>query len=281
MSGELAAVFYGLFSAAAFGTADFSGGLASKRASPISVVITSQVVGLALMLALAVLLDPAFPPLAHLLLGGVGGIVGALALLGFYRVLATGRMGVAAPLTAVTTGALPVLVGVFTYGLPGALKLAGFALALLGIWLISQTEGDAGRLSARDIAGPLIVGLGFGVFFVIIDQVNDIAVFWPLAAARLASLTLLLLTTRARNETPFAGRALLPLVAVVGVLDALGNATYALAALSGRIDIAAVLASLYPAATVGLAAVVLREPISRIQGIGIFAALAAVILIAL
>lgn len=281
IGGEFASVVLGLASAASWGTADFSGGLASKRANPFSVVITSQIVGVLMLLGLALVFDKAFPPVQHLLLGGVGGIVGALSLLCFYTALATGRMGVAAPVTAVMTALIPALVGAFIYGLPDALKLVGFGLALLGIWLISQSALDGRSLTLRELLLPLAAGTGFGILFVIIDQVNDVAIFWPLVAARVASLTMMTSVTLLRRQRPLTEASLFPLLVVCGILDAGGNAFYALAAQAGRLDVAGVLGSLYPAATITLAWLVLKEPITRVQTFGIIAALTAVVLIAL
>jgi drug/metabolite transporter (DMT)-like permease len=281
MTGELAAIVYGIASAMSWGTADFSGGLASKRASAVSVVITSQIVGILMLLVLALIFDPQFPPISHMLIGGLAGLFGVLSLLGFYRLLADGRMGIAAPLTAVTTAAVPALVGTLVYGLPGASKLVGFGLALAGIWLISQTKNESGGLTLRDLGLPLMIGLGFGMLFVLIDQANDIALFWPLVGARAASLTVMISITLMRRQPLFTEPKMLPLVAFAGALDAGGNGFFALASRAGRLDIAGVLGALYPAATILLAYFVLKEPISRIQSAGIVAALAAVALIAI
>jgi drug/metabolite transporter (DMT)-like permease len=282
MTGELAAIVYGIASAMSWGTADFSGGLASKRASAVSVVITSQIVGILMLFVLALIFDPQFPPFSHILIGGLAGIFGVLSLLGFYRLLADGRMGIAAPLTAVTTAAVPALVGTLVYGLPGVSKLVGFGLALAGIWLISQTKNESGGgLALRDLILPLAIGAGFGMLFVLIDQANDIAIFWPLVGARAASLTMMISITLMRRQPLFTETKMLPLVAFAGILDAGGNGFFALAANAGRLDIAGVLGSLYPAATILLAYFVLKEPISRIQSAGIVAALAAVALIAI
>lgn len=282
MTGELAAIVYGIASAMSWGTADFSGGLASKRATAASVVITSQLFGILLLFVLALIFDPQFPPISHMLLGGLGGIFGALSLLGFYRLLADGRMGIAAPLTAVTTAAVPALVGTLIYGLPGVSKLVGFGLALVGIWLISQTKNESGgNLTVRDLILPLAIGTGFGLLFVLIDQANDIAIFWPLVGARAASLTMMISVTLLRRQPLLTETKMLPLVAFAGFLDAGGNGFFALAAKAGRLDIAGVIGSLYPAATILLAYFVLKEPISRVQAAGIATALAAVALIAL
>src|SRR5262249_29408299 len=121
-------------------------------------------------------------------------------------------------------------------------------------------------------------GCGFGCFFILLSRVSPGHTFWPLAAGRLTSLALMLtvIPLRRRQQPALPGRRVIPLVALAGVLDAIGNTFFVLAAHSGRLDVAAILSSFYPAATVLLAAVVLRERVTRIQGIGILLALLAV-----
>jgi drug/metabolite transporter (DMT)-like permease len=125
----------------------------------------------------------------------------------------------------------------------------------------------------------LLAGCGFGCFFILISRVNPATTFWPLAAARLTSVLVLLIMMRLRRQQILPGKAVAPLVALAGILDAIGNAFFVLAAHSGRLDVAAILSSLYPAATVLLAALILRERVTRIQAIGIVLVLLAIPLI--
>lgn len=277
MNPEVAAIVFGLASAASWGAGDFSGGLASKRQDVTVVIVVSQVFGVIMLAALALLWQEAVPSLQHLFYGALAGIAGALGLSALYRGLATEHMGIIAPLTAVIAAGLPVLVSLFNVGLPGNQQLIGFAFAFAGIWLISQ-QGNGLRLAPRALTLPLLAGAGFGLFFILIDQVSESAVFWPLVAARLSSMALLslvLLRRRARVRQPLN----LPLLALTGVLEAGGNIFFALASASGRLDIAAVLASLYPAITVFLAWLVLEERLSPRQWMGIVATMASIILI--
>jgi len=217
-----------------------------------------------------------------LLWGGLAGVIGALGLIAFYTALASGKMGIAAPVSAVLTAMLPVLFSALTAGLPGPLRLGGFVLALLAIALISRPEHAAdGRPQGIGLA--VLAGLGFGCFFILISRVSPGSTFWPLAIARLTSVVSLLvvmLLRRQRKQRPLSGvRRVALLVLLAGTLDALGNAFFVLAAHSGRLDVAAILSSLYPAATVLLAAVVLRERVTRIQAVGILLVLLAIPLI--
>ena len=279
-----ATVVFGLAASLCWGSGDFSGGLASRRINATTVVIAGYTVGFVLLLALALIWREPFPAPMDLLWGGLAGVVGALGLIAFYTALASGKMGIAAPVSAVLTAMLPVLFSAFTAGLPGPLRLGGFVLALLAIALISRPEHADGRPQGIGLA--VLAGFGFGCFFVLISRVSPGATFWPLAVARLTSVVLLLVVTVLRRQQKQQKQQILsgvrrvaPLVLLAGILDALGNAFFVLAAHSGRLDVAAILSALYPAATVLLAAVVLRERVTRIQAVGILLVLLAIPLI--
>ncbi|MGH2514890.1 MAG: EamA family transporter [Ktedonobacterales bacterium] len=274
MNHLVATAVFGLTASLCWGSGDFSGGLASRRANVSSVIIAAYTVGFVLLVALALGWKEPFPAPADLLWGGLAGIAGALGLVAFYSALARGKMGIAAPVSAVLTAALPVLFSAFTAGLPSPLQLGGFVLALLAIGLISRPERTSG--SPQGIRLAVLAGCGFGCFFIFISRVHPGATFWPLAVARLTAVCLLLISTRRQRQQILPGIAVAPLVVLTGILDAVGNAFFVLAAHSGRLDVAAILSSLYPAATVLLAAYILRERVSRVQGIGILFVLLAI-----
>ncbi len=276
---ELAPIVFGLSSAACWGAGDFCGGLAAKRAPADRVVISSQIISLIFLAALALLTREAPLSSDRLLLAGVAGMFGAVGMLALYRSLADGHMGVAAPVSAVVAAAVPVIAGAFMEGLPGRPQLIGFGLAFAAVWLVSQTTHVTIQL--RDLGLPFLAGLSFGIFFVIIGSVGQAAVWWPLIAARLGSLSLLIGLALIRWQAVIVARPLLTLVVIIAVMEVGGNACYILARQAGRLDVAAVLSSLYPATTVLLARFVLKEHIGRAQVLGIAAALAAIILITL
>lgn len=276
--GGIAAVVFGLASALSWGAGDFSGGLATKRAPVFGVLAIGHAVGLVLLIGLALLWAEPLPAIADLGWGLAAGVAGAVGLASLYRALAIGQMGLVAPLSAVLTAALPALFGALTEGLPSTLKLVGFVLALVGIWLVAGTGGSAG---ARDGLGlAVLAGCGFGVFFILVHRAGANAVFWPLVAARIGSLGLVLPIAFGRRQLLWPDRQLLVPVLLSGALDVAGNAFFVLAAQAGRLDVAAILSSLYPASTVLLAALLLGERLLRVQLIGIVAALAAIALIA-
>ncbi|HET9919440.1 MAG TPA: DMT family transporter [Ktedonobacteraceae bacterium] len=279
MSSSFATVIFGLAASLCWGSGDFNGGLASRKSNASSVVIAAYAVGFVLLFVLALIWKEQFPAFIDIAWGGLAGIAGAIGLVSFYSALSAGRMGIAAPVSAVLTAGLPTLFSAFTQGFPSLLQLGGFILALLAIGLISRPEHAKGRPEGIGLA--LLAGCGFGCFFILISQVSHTAVFWPLATARLTSVCFLLLMALLRRQQALPKKSVTPLILLAGVLDAMGNAFFILSAHSGRLDVAAVLSSLYPAATVLLAALILRERVTRIQGVGILLALAAVPLISI
>ncbi len=280
MPGEVTAVLFGLAAAASWGAGDFSGGLATRRSrSVLAVVILSQLLGGCLLAVLALAISESWPQGHDLWWSGAAGLSGAVGLVTLYRGLAVGRMGVVAPVTAVFSASLPVLVSLLQEGLPTLVQFAGFALALTAVWLVSRT-GSQHPIRLADLALPLVAGLGFGGFFIFADQITIGAVLWPIVVARGTSTSfLLLLLLLRRQPQPWPARTQLPLVALVGLLDTGGNTFFLLATQAGRLDIASILSSLYPAVTVCLAWLVLQENLTRQQALGIVAAVTAVLLI--
>jgi drug/metabolite transporter (DMT)-like permease len=272
-----ATVIFGLAASLCWGSGDFSGGLASRRAYAGSVVLADYAVGFVLLVTLALLLREHVPDPLDLLWGVLAGVMGVLGLLAFYAALARGKMGIVAPVSAVLTVALPVLFSAFTAGLPTLLQLGGFVLAGLAIGLIARPERTTEPPQGIGLA--LLSGCGFGCFFILISRVHPAATFWSLAGARFSSIGVLLVLLRLQRKPLLPGMRVAPLVVLAGTLDALGNVLFLLAAQGGQLDVAAILSSLYPAATVGLSALVLHERVMRIQALGILLVLLAVPLI--
>lgn len=151
-------------------------------------------------------------------------------------------------------------------------------MALAAVWLLSGAAGDTG-VHRAELGYAFLAGSGFAFFFILIDQANETAIFWPLTAARIASVTCLAIYIAIRRIWQRPTRDQLPLIVLSGLLDALGNGFFALSARFGRLDFAAVLASLYPASTVLLARIVLHERLNLAQWLGVVTALLALILI--
>ena len=280
LGSELLAVFYGLASAVGWGVGDFCGAVATKRNSAFSVIVVSQVLGGALLLVLALLLGEILPPQGDMVLGAIGGVCGSFGVVAFYTALARGRMGVAAPVTAMVNAILPVMVGFFSEGLPLAQQFVGFGLALVAVWLISRGGSD-GPIRLQELGLPIAAGVGFGLFFIAVDRVSESAILWPLVSARLASIVVLAAVAALRRQRLMPAVGQLYLVALAGSCDAGANALFALATRIGRLDIATVLSSLYPAGTVLLAGLILKERLTPKQWVGVAAALMALVLIAM
>ena len=279
MNHNLITVLFGLAASLSWGAGDFSGGLAARRSNVLSVVITAYTLGFAILIALAFIWSEPFPSALDMFWGTVAGLAGAVGLVAFYQALAVGRMGITAPIAAVLGAALPVIFSAFFVGLPNTLQLTGFVLALIAVWFISRPERAMGRPKGLGLA--LLAGLGFGSFFILIDKISPHAIFWPLAAARLSSIIFILAIVLIRRQEVLPKKAAFPFVLLAGSLDAAGNAFFVLATHSGRLDVAAVLSSLYSAVTVVLASIFLKERLTRFQAIGILVALIAIPLISL
>ncbi len=280
MSPELAAVTFGLFAAASWGAGDFNGGLATRQANVLNVIFVSQLIGIILLFAAAIVTAEIVPPLPDLVWGAAAGVSGMIGLSGLYRALAIGRAGIVAPISASVSAVLPVLFSLFTLGLPGLAQVIGFVLAFVSIILVSYSSSTEAT-QANGISLAFLAGIGFGISFICLGQIQSEAVFWPWVAARITSLTMMLIFWRfRRGDGPLIVLPSWPII-LAGVLDAAGNVFFLLATQSGRLDIAAVVGAMYPAVTILLARLVLKEYLSRIQSAGIVAALLAVGLIAL
>ena len=271
----------GLACAVTWGVSDFTGGVITKRTNVYGVMIIGHIGSLILLVISALLFRESLPPLRDMLIGMVTGISGGIGLLLLYRSLADGQMSLASPLAALVGASIPVLVGMLTDGLPAPLVLLGFALALAAIWLISQTGHISRAGIFRNMFKPVLAGFTFGIFFVGLHIASSQAVLWPMAATRMGSIPAVILYCRLRGIKWLPERRLWPNISLISVLDTTGNLFYMLAARFGRMDIAAVVSSLYPASTVALARLILKEKISTSQWIGVLLALAALVFISL
>jgi drug/metabolite transporter (DMT)-like permease len=280
---ELSVLVFGLLAAASWGAADFSGGLASRRASALAVVFASQLLGIGVAVVSALVRGEHSPTFVDVAWAAAAGAGGGIALVAFYRGLAGGRVSTVAPIAGVLAAAVPVVVGAVLEGAPGVRQLIGIVVALAAVVLVSAAT-DEDKLpvegaQGRSIALATVAGLGFGLFYVLIDRVASGLVFWPLVASRVASLVTVGLVALASRTAFRPLRGVLPLVVVAGVLDVGGNAGFLLAAQAGRLDVASILASLYPIVTVVLAIVVLRERVGPRHAVGMAAAIVAIGLI--
>lgn len=281
-----------------YGIGDFFGGIAAKRARTTTVVVGSlatATVLLGLVMGAWALLGDLPTPSDHDLLMGLGtGLTGPIALGCLYRGLAIGRMSVVAPITAVVAAVLPLCWGLASGERPSAIALAGAAVALVAVGLISgapahedHPPGSTAPL-ATVVPLALIAGAGFGAIYILLGSTSDDAGLWPLVVARPVAVTATAAAALvvARRGGLRASQAVLAppdarlTIAAAGVLDITANAIYLAAANAGLLSIVAVVSSLYPAATVVLARVVLGERVHRLQVAGLVLAVIGIVAMA-
>ena len=289
---------FGLLAALFWGGGDFSGGMGAKQAGgtlrgALRIILLSHSASFCILLALALVRGDSFPHGAPLLWGIFAGVVGGLSLAFFYIALARGAMGAAAAISGLLSAAVPASFAIFSEGSPGTLHLLGFVIAGVAIWMVAAAP--AGVLEAQaikpDISTNLLAvgsGAGFGVYFIALKMAAASGVVWPMATARMGSITtcgLFVLCLSFTNEQPTAPiRLAKPAVLwalSTALLDTCGNLLFISAARAGRLDVAAVLASLYPATTILLAGFILKERFSRRQGLGMAIAAVAIVMITL
>ena len=270
---------YSLISVLCWGTSDFTGGFASKRSDAFLITLLAHASGATLMVTLALATHATVPDRSSQLWALAAGAMGGAALAIFYRTLAGGKMGLTAPVAALIGAAIPTAFGMITEGLPGKLPVLGFLLAALGIWLISRPEEALGR--PEGVSTAVLCGVGFAGFMLAINRVGTSSVLWSAAFARCASLLVVGLIVLARRQPLQLHRHDVLLALFAGAIDVTGTALFIRADQTGRLDSAVVITSLYPAVTVILARVILKEHFHRWRAVGILAALVAVPLIAL
>jgi uncharacterized membrane protein len=275
------AVLLGAFAAAFYGAADFLGGIATRRAAMLAVTAVSQSVGLVCLLVVL----PFFPghqtptTIAWSVLGGVCGGIG-IALL--YHALSIGRMGVVSPITAVLAAAFPVVVGIVRGDGLRWFQIAGIVVAMLAIGLISFSREESGEreIATAGVKEAIASGLAIGVFLLLLGASGHGVGLNSLLMARLGSIGFLLLLAAATRTNVLPRNNTLPIVVASGAIDMLANVLFVLAAQTGRLAVAAVITSLYPASTVFLARAFLKERLQTSQKFGVALALLGVALIA-
>ncbi len=269
---------YSLTAVGVWGTSDFLGGVGARRANAFLFTAIVHLSGLVLVATLALMTDAPFPRTAGLVWALIAGAVGGIALALFYRSLATGNMGLAAPVAAVLGAAIPTLVTAFAEGFPGYRHLFGFILAGVGVWLISRTESGVGR--PRGLGMAVLAGIGFAGFYLCIHRAGNGSALWIASCSRLGALMVTGAIVLFGRHLRAVAAPVLSIALVAGILDISGTAVFIHASQIGRLDDAVVLSSLYPAVTVLLARIFLHEHFSRARTLGMVAALAAVPMIA-
>jgi len=269
---------YSLTAVGVWGASDFLGGVGARRANALLFTALVHVSGMIAIGALALVTRAPLPGLVSVEWSLLAGSLGGVALVFFYRALSRGNMGLIAPLAAVLSAAIPTVVTAFAKGIPGSRQVAGFVLAGIGVWLIARTEGAAGRPEGLGVA--VLAGIGFAGFYLCMGRAGAGSALWIATCSRSSSFLItgaLVLFGRHLRPLPMP---VLAVAVVAGILDITGSVVFIRAVQLGRLDVAVVLSSLYPAVTVLLARIFLHEHFSRARTIGMVAALAAVPMIA-
>lgn len=282
MSAPFVSAGFALSAALCWGSSDFVGGYTARRANAFVLTTIAHASGTALMILLALLKHEPVPAAHNIVWGAAAGLSGGAALAIFYRALSSGKMGLAAPVSAVVAAFIPTLFGILTEGLPGPFKIAGFVFAAVGIYLVSRPDEHG---HPKEVMSAALAAVGFAGYFLCIKQAGEgSSVFWTAGLSRFASfvLTLIIVLIIPRDGSVDAGMTIqtTSLGVLAGFMDISGSALFIRASQIGRIDVAVVLSSLYPAFTVVLAGIFLHERFTRWRLAGLLAALAAVPLIA-
>lgn len=267
------AIALALGAAVSYGIGDFLGGLSARRAHVLAVLALSQLAGAAAVAVWASTSGESFLGGGAALAATGAGLCGALGLGALYRGMAIGVMGVVAPISA-ASAAIPFGVGVAQGERPSSVQVVGAAVALVGLAVLSRTPGGHGGRLAAGVGLALVAAAGIGLYFVLLDVAAHESVPWSVLTARLSSTAVALAALVAVGAAVAPERRLLPAIVAVGLFDTAANVLFALATTRGYVSVAAVLTSLYPAVTVGLAAVVLRERVAGAQLAGAAAVLA-------
>ena len=275
-------IFLGLLAALGWGAGDFTGGIASRKTGAYRTVLYGEVIGIFVLFFVIAIFSEPIPDLRSWLFAMLAGALGTLGLVLLYHAMTLGLMSIATPVSALLAAALPVVVGIFREGLPAWTTFIGFGFALFAVWMISQGEDGVTDILAHlaDLKLPLIAGIGFGSYFVFMHEATSTgSTIWPMVASRsggLILITVYMLVTRSSWKVEDASAW--PIITLNGILDISGNVFFILAGQMGRLDVSAVLSSLFPGATVILAWIFLKERLSLNQWIGIAAALTAIVL---
>lgn len=271
-----------LVSAVTYGVSDYLGGRESRRSSPLTVTLATELTIVPVVMVLVPVLEDRPPTGSALLWGALAGLAGIVGLLGFYAALARGAMTVVAPIAGLVGVLLPLVVGLVSGERPGVGPMIGIVVAVIAVALVGGAVGALHQsVTVSTVVLAAVTGALFGLLFVALAQPGEEAGLWPLLGTRLGAFPLLVTAfavARPRRSVTPLDLPLLRIGVLMGVLVIVGNGAYIVATHTGLLSIVAVLASLYPASTVLLAAVLDGERSTRPQMVGMGFAVVAVVL---
>ena len=273
----MSAIALALGASLTWGFADFFGPLKGRTFGALRVLVYVQLGGL-FVIAVIVAIRGRGPEDAAALLAIPAAISGTLGLYAYYRGMAVGAMSIVAPIAGVSA-LVPVVFGIVTGDRPSVWQLLGIACALAGVFLASREPGRAGSRLAAGVGLALLAALGFGGYFPPMHAAGNADFWWAAFIFRMTSTTVILLAVAVVRPSLAMPPPQVPVLALIGIGDMLGNLLFAAASTSGLVSVTSVLASLYPIVTVVLARIVLKERVARSQEAGVGLTLAGVALI--
>jgi drug/metabolite transporter (DMT)-like permease len=276
------AIFLALLSSGLWGTSDFCGGTLTRRLPALTVTAASELIGLAGVVVVAVATGSFGAPAGYIGWGLLGAVAGSIGIVAFYQALATGTMGVVAPIASLGVS-IPLLVGLLQGDRPSVAQDAGIAIAIIGVVLAGGPEvqrGGGDRAALRPLLLAVVAAVGFGVVFVALDHGARSSTVMTLLVMRSAAVILMVAVAAGTSTSLRVGRVDVPMLVIVGLFDVGANATFAYATRHGLLSVVSVLSSLYPAVTVVLARAVHAERLARLQLFGVIGAMGGVALIA-
>ena len=274
------AILLALMSAVVYGVSDYVGGRSSRKVAPVSITWFSEVMMLFVFAMTIPVFSDAGPSARAVGWGIVGGVSASLAVLGLYASLARGNMTVVAPVTGVVAAALPVLVGVLAGERPSSLAVIGIVMAIAAVALIGGLVGVTRQhVAAATIGRAVAIGAGFGLLFIAYAEAGEDGGMWPLLTSRLGGIPVLgvayVLARRSGVADPPTRLSIVP-AAAIGLMIGAANGLYLLSTREGLLSVVAVIVSLYPASTIGLAIALDHERAARSQLAGMLLAAVAV-----
>jgi drug/metabolite transporter (DMT)-like permease len=271
-------IIYAVLSALIWGTGDFFGGLASRRNSQFQVLVLVSILGAGFMFVASLSMRESWLSPVDTFWAAGAGLAGAVGIAALYTGLSRGHAALVSPVAAVLSAALPLLVSLLTEGVPAPLRMAGLVIAVPGIWQVTRSVESSEGTARASLGLAILAGAGFAGFFVLIAQLKDGLIFAPLVISKGTAFLVGLLFLWFRKEavpTPVRN----PAVLLAALFDAGGNVFFLLAEQNTRLDIAAVLSSMYAAVTVLLFQFLLKERVTRNQWLGVGLCLLAIGLI--
>jgi uncharacterized membrane protein len=261
-----------------FGGGDICGGIASRRSGAMQTLFTASLASVILLGGFTILRGETLPSILNIFWACLAGMCGLLGLIALFKGLASGKAAIVSPISGVVSASLPVAADILTQGMPNLYQTVGFVLALGGIWLVTQSSGAAKDETRNGFWLGMVAGIFFGFFFIVLARIEQGGIFFPLMISKLTGfVTAFLIMISTRKSLPAVQKN--PAAVISGVIDSLANALYLVSTHFTRLDVAAVLSSLYPAVTVFLSLIFLKEHVSRVQWAGVALCLAAIALI--